>query len=345
MEAPDAGTNACSNARNQSVACASPSATLLTATSRSVLAASLDCWARTTTRVPASIRGCRIRESSSDERRADGLRKRDLEPEHTQLPRARSADSTLGRGFGRSLRMYLLNGLRLVTDLRPALGPNAALVGTDNFSATQGFIHARRGFDGLYISSAGLPPTALPYGAGCSFTNCYPAGGLTTSARPSHMPPKQQTSYSTRSRERTGRAHRSRGSCSRRQSKTGSPALRRSTRAAIPHWRQSRSTASTPQRRVRPTKAIRADPRHRRHTERPTRQVAARAPRLSRSPRSGTTPIPVPLSAQIRTHRHTSDRARSAVIARTAGVFGRSSQATHRFTRERSLVRAQPCPS
>jgi YVTN family beta-propeller protein len=54
------------------------------------------------------------------------------------------------------------NGLRLVTDLRRALGPHTALVGTDNFSATQGFIHANGGFDGLYISSAGLPPTALP---------------------------------------------------------------------------------------------------------------------------------------------------------------------------------------
>jgi branched-chain amino acid transport system substrate-binding protein len=54
------------------------------------------------------------------------------------------------------------NGLRLVTDLRRALGPHTALVGTDNFAATQGFIHANGGFDGLYISSAGLPPTALP---------------------------------------------------------------------------------------------------------------------------------------------------------------------------------------
>jgi branched-chain amino acid transport system substrate-binding protein len=54
------------------------------------------------------------------------------------------------------------NGLRLVTDLRRALGAHTALVGTDNFSSTMGFIHAHGGFDGLYISSAGLPPAALP---------------------------------------------------------------------------------------------------------------------------------------------------------------------------------------
>ena len=54
------------------------------------------------------------------------------------------------------------NGLRLVTDLRRGLGRDTVLIGTDNFSDTLGFIDAHGGFDGLYISSAGLPPTALP---------------------------------------------------------------------------------------------------------------------------------------------------------------------------------------
>ena len=53
------------------------------------------------------------------------------------------------------------NGLRLITDLRAVLHHTATLIGTDNFGTSQGFIHAHGGFDGVYISSAGLPAQAL----------------------------------------------------------------------------------------------------------------------------------------------------------------------------------------
>ncbi len=54
------------------------------------------------------------------------------------------------------------NGLKLITDLRAVLHHTATLIGTDNFGTSQGFIHAHGGFDGVYISSAGLPAQALP---------------------------------------------------------------------------------------------------------------------------------------------------------------------------------------
>jgi branched-chain amino acid transport system substrate-binding protein len=54
------------------------------------------------------------------------------------------------------------NGRKLVMDLRSVLGATATLIGTDNFSTTRGFRHARGAFDGLYISTAGLPAAALP---------------------------------------------------------------------------------------------------------------------------------------------------------------------------------------
>jgi len=54
------------------------------------------------------------------------------------------------------------NGLTLITDLRAVLHHTATLIGTDNFATSQGFIHAHGGFDGVYISSAGLPAQALP---------------------------------------------------------------------------------------------------------------------------------------------------------------------------------------
>jgi YVTN family beta-propeller protein len=53
------------------------------------------------------------------------------------------------------------NGTRLVADLRSVLGNRALLIGTDNFSDTIGFIHTRV-FDGLYLSTAGLPAAVLP---------------------------------------------------------------------------------------------------------------------------------------------------------------------------------------
>lgn len=53
------------------------------------------------------------------------------------------------------------NGLQLVTDLRKVLHDRATLIGTDNFSSTEGFIHAHGRFDGLYVSNAGLPAQAL----------------------------------------------------------------------------------------------------------------------------------------------------------------------------------------
>jgi YVTN family beta-propeller protein len=53
------------------------------------------------------------------------------------------------------------NGAKLVTDLRRVLGNRATLIGTDNFSETAGFIHTHV-FDGLYLSTAGLPAPVLP---------------------------------------------------------------------------------------------------------------------------------------------------------------------------------------
>jgi YVTN family beta-propeller protein len=54
------------------------------------------------------------------------------------------------------------NGLRLITDLRAVLHNTATLIGTDNFSTSSGFVHAHGAFDGVYVSSAGLPSQALP---------------------------------------------------------------------------------------------------------------------------------------------------------------------------------------
>jgi branched-chain amino acid transport system substrate-binding protein len=54
------------------------------------------------------------------------------------------------------------NGGRLVHDLRAALGRSTTLIGTDNFTATGAFVHPGGAFDGLYISTAGVPPQALP---------------------------------------------------------------------------------------------------------------------------------------------------------------------------------------
>lgn len=53
------------------------------------------------------------------------------------------------------------NGLRLVRDLRSVLGHSATLIGTDNFTENVGFIHTHR-YDGIYVSSAGIPAPALP---------------------------------------------------------------------------------------------------------------------------------------------------------------------------------------
>jgi branched-chain amino acid transport system substrate-binding protein len=53
------------------------------------------------------------------------------------------------------------NGAKLVTDLRRVLGNHVVLIGTDNFSETDGFIHTHV-FDGLYLSTAGLPAAVLP---------------------------------------------------------------------------------------------------------------------------------------------------------------------------------------
>ena len=54
------------------------------------------------------------------------------------------------------------NGRKLVTDLRRVLPANATLIGTDNFTSIHGFSDARGAFDGLYVSTAGLPAAALP---------------------------------------------------------------------------------------------------------------------------------------------------------------------------------------
>jgi branched-chain amino acid transport system substrate-binding protein len=54
------------------------------------------------------------------------------------------------------------NGLRLITYLRAVLHDTATLIGTDNFSISSGFVHAHGTFDGIYISTAGLPAQALP---------------------------------------------------------------------------------------------------------------------------------------------------------------------------------------
>jgi branched-chain amino acid transport system substrate-binding protein len=53
------------------------------------------------------------------------------------------------------------NGRRLVGDLRSVLGATATLIGTDNF-ARNAFRRARGIFDGLYISTPGVPAAALP---------------------------------------------------------------------------------------------------------------------------------------------------------------------------------------
>jgi YVTN family beta-propeller protein len=53
------------------------------------------------------------------------------------------------------------HGAKLVADLRRALGDRAILIGPDNFTYGVGFIHTHV-FDGVYVSSAGLPAQALP---------------------------------------------------------------------------------------------------------------------------------------------------------------------------------------
>jgi branched-chain amino acid transport system substrate-binding protein len=53
------------------------------------------------------------------------------------------------------------HGVRLVRDLRSVLGNRAVLIGTDNFTYSVGFIHTHV-FDGLYVSTAGLPAAVLP---------------------------------------------------------------------------------------------------------------------------------------------------------------------------------------
>jgi YVTN family beta-propeller protein len=54
------------------------------------------------------------------------------------------------------------DGGRLVRDLRAVLGNRVTLIGTDNFTAQGGFLHAHGVFDGIYITTAGRPPEALP---------------------------------------------------------------------------------------------------------------------------------------------------------------------------------------
>jgi branched-chain amino acid transport system substrate-binding protein len=53
------------------------------------------------------------------------------------------------------------NGVRLVRDLRTILSAHTTLIGTDNFTDTFAFHHTNL-FDGMYVSSAGVPPSALP---------------------------------------------------------------------------------------------------------------------------------------------------------------------------------------
>jgi ABC-type branched-subunit amino acid transport system substrate-binding protein len=53
------------------------------------------------------------------------------------------------------------HGAKLVADLRRVLRDRAILIGTDNFTYSVGFIHTHV-FDGVYVSSAGLPAQALP---------------------------------------------------------------------------------------------------------------------------------------------------------------------------------------
>lgn len=53
------------------------------------------------------------------------------------------------------------NGAKLVADLRRGLGNHTTLIGTDNFVYDLGFIHTHV-FDGVYLSTAGLPAEALP---------------------------------------------------------------------------------------------------------------------------------------------------------------------------------------
>jgi DNA-binding SARP family transcriptional activator/DNA-binding beta-propeller fold protein YncE/ABC-type branched-subunit amino acid transport system substrate-binding protein len=54
------------------------------------------------------------------------------------------------------------NGLRLVRDLRRALGTRVTLTATDNFQSSNGFVDAHGAFDGIYVSQAGLPAPFLP---------------------------------------------------------------------------------------------------------------------------------------------------------------------------------------
>jgi len=83
-------------------------------------------------------------------------------------PTARSYHR-LAQGIARSRADAVLlsgcvcsNGLTLITGLRAVLHDTATLIGTDNFSTSDGFTHAHGRFDGVYISSAGLPALALP---------------------------------------------------------------------------------------------------------------------------------------------------------------------------------------